>query len=74
MTEEEILDSLYSYIYVMNGVEPLKNPFFKRCYDLCMANKDDMNDNLVWKIIEDTKKEFQLNKMKFMVMLKEYLY
>ena len=74
MTEEEILDSLYKHIYIMDGIEPLNNLFFKCCYDLCMADKDKMNDELVWKIILDTKREFQLNEMKFRVMLKEYLY
>lgn len=74
MTEEEILDSLYKHIYIMDGIEPLNNSFFKRCYDLCMVDKDKMNDGLLWKIILNTKREFQLNEMKFRVMLKEYLY
>lgn len=56
MTEQEILESLCNHIMVTDTDNPLDNPFFEHCYNICIENKDKMTDGTIWEIVdrEDT--------------------
>lgn len=72
MTEQEILESLYNHIMIVNEENLLNNPFFKHCYDICMENKDKMTDASVWEIVNREDKLLFLKERKFIDELRKY--
>lgn len=73
MTEQEIFESLCNHIRVIDVENPLDNPFFKHCYDICMENKNKMTDASVWKIVDREETLLFWKERKLVEELKKYL-
>ena len=72
MTEQEILESLCNHIMVKDVENPLGNPFFKHCYDVCIENKDKMTDTSIWEIVDREDKLLFWKERKFVDELRKY--
>ena len=59
MKESEIFNQLYCCIETKGS--PMDNSFFKRCYEVCMKNKDEMTERTILEIVN---REFEFVKMK----------
>lgn len=51
---------------------PLCNPFFKHCYDVCIENKDKMTDASIWEIVDREDKLLFWKERKFVDELRKY--
>lgn len=65
MKESEIFDKLCCFIRPSGA--PLDNSFFKRCYAICMKNKDQMTEKTIceivnneYELVEKTNNQFNL--------------
>ena len=59
MKESEIFNQLCCCI--ANEGSPMDNSFFKRCYEVCMKNKDKMTERTICEIVN---REYEFVKMK----------
>ena len=44
MTDQEIFEILCSHMMILDKKNPMDNPIFKHCYDICIQNKDKITD------------------------------
>lgn len=59
MKESEIFNQLCCCIETKGS--PMDNSFFKRCYEVCIKNKDEMTERTILEIVNE---EFKFAKMK----------
>ncbi len=52
MTEQEIFEKLCSHMMILDKQDPMDDPLFKHCYDICIQNKEKMTDGSIWEIVD----------------------
>lgn len=65
MKEHEIFDQLCCHIVVLNESSPMDNSFFKRCYEVCMKNKDIITKESICKIVNEEYRLFKIREQEF---------
>lgn len=52
MTDQKIFEILCSHMMVLDKKDPMDDPVFNHCYDICIQNKDKITDANIWEIVD----------------------
>lgn len=72
MTEQEIYEILCEHLMVLDKTNPMDDPFFKHCYDVCNNNKNKLSNVAISDIVERELKLLRAKEQKIINDIKLY--